>query len=305
MLTVMETAWPSQMAYYWKNREAILRNNKQRYENQKALRGGEFLREAARRSKEWRLKNPEKYKAIRVRLKKRKAERANGIAMAAWEGKKKAEMLKEKTCANCQKFFKSAYSESLYCSRACSRSAASKRRRKRLPAVARIVCLKCGIPFDVPRQRRGCIRYCSDACRKTAEKIQRAIYRSRPESKSRRREWLKSLPRSHPTRLKIAVMSSIREALKKQRNKKKTRTAELIGCTVPFLKTYLENKFTNGMSWENQGRNGWHIDHIRPCTSFDLSKVEEQKKCFHYTNLQPLWESENIRKSNKILTATA
>ena len=61
----------------------------------------------------------------------------------------------------------------------------------------------------------------------------------------------------------------------------------------------MESKFTEGMSWENQGKNGWHIDHKKPCSKFDLSKPEEQKKCFHFTNLQPLWWEDNLKKSDK------
>ena len=54
------------------------------------------------------------------------------------------------------------------------------------------------------------------------------------------------------------------------------------------------------MTWENHGRYGWHIDHIMPCSSFDLTDPEQQKKCFHYTNLQPLWAHENMSKGAKI-----
>ena len=53
------------------------------------------------------------------------------------------------------------------------------------------------------------------------------------------------------------------------------------------------------MTWKNHGRFGWHIDHIRACSRFDLSDLSQQKKCFNYTNLQPLWAKDNIRKSNK------
>jgi HNH endonuclease. len=53
------------------------------------------------------------------------------------------------------------------------------------------------------------------------------------------------------------------------------------------------------MSWDNYGRDGWHIDHIRPCASFDLTDPEQQRQCFHYTNLQPLWAADNIRKGAK------
>jgi desulfoferrodoxin (superoxide reductase-like protein) len=63
----------------------------------------------------------------------------------------------------------------------------------------------------------------------------------------------------------------------------------------------LEKQFKLGMNWDNYGRSGWHIDHIKPCASFDLTKKEEQLKCFHYTNLQPLWARENLIKSDKIL----
>ena len=62
---------------------------------------------------------------------------------------------------------------------------------------------------------------------------------------------------------------------------------------------YLERKFQPGMTWRNQSRFGWHIDHIKPCSKFDLSDPIQQKICFNYKNLQPLWAEENIRKSNK------
>lgn len=81
-------------------------------------------------------------------------------------------------------------------------------------------------------------------------------------------------------------------------NPKLSTTMKLVGCSIEKLKKYLESKFTVGMSWENYGYYGWHIDHIRPCSSFDLSKSRQQRKCFHYTNLQPLWREDNQRKHN-------
>jgi len=76
-------------------------------------------------------------------------------------------------------------------------------------------------------------------------------------------------------------------------------TIKLLGCSVLFLKSYLEHQFTKDMNWNNYGIFGWHIDHIKPCFSFDLSKESEQKKCFHYTNLQPLWAKDNLSKGKK------
>jgi septum formation topological specificity factor MinE len=80
---------------------------------------------------------------------------------------------------------------------------------------------------------------------------------------------------------------------------KSKKTLSLLGCSIEEYKIYLESKFQYGMSWENYGRGGWCIDHICPCSKFDLSDPEQQKKCFHYLNTQPLWENENITKGDK------
>jgi len=81
---------------------------------------------------------------------------------------------------------------------------------------------------------------------------------------------------------------------------KSSHTKELLGCTVEFLKKHLETQFTDNMNWNNYGYYGWHIDHIKPCSSFDLSKDLEQRKCFNYKNLQPLWAKDNLIKSDNI-----
>jgi hypothetical protein len=80
---------------------------------------------------------------------------------------------------------------------------------------------------------------------------------------------------------------------------KSASSKELFGLIGKNLMDYLELMFYGNMTRENYGK-VWHIDHIKPCSSFDLSKPEEQRKCFHYTNLQPLLAKDNLRKSNKI-----
>lgn len=99
--------------------------------------------------------------------------------------------------------------------------------------------------------------------------------------------------------IEYRLLISLRNRLGKfiKRNSKSKRTIELLGCSVEFLKQHLESQFKPGMSWDNYGK--WHIDHIKPCASFDLSKPEEQQECFHYTNLQPLWGEENLTKGSK------
>jgi len=72
-----------------------------------------------------------------------------------------------------------------------------------------------------------------------------------------------------------------------------------LGCAVAEFKVYLESKFDKGMSWDNYGRKGWHIDHIVPLSHFDLSKEDEVKIACHYTNLQPMWAKHNLQKGNR------
>tara|TARA_B100001175_G_scaffold313415_1_gene320978 strand:- start:1325 stop:2239 length:915 start_codon:yes stop_codon:yes gene_type:complete len=92
------------------------------------------------------------------------------------------------------------------------------------------------------------------------------------------------------------LRSRLRSALKSKNAIKSTKTLDLIGCSTSFLMGYLDAKFTEGMTWENHGE--WHIDHIKPCAKFNLLIEDEQRKCFHYTNLQPLWAKDNLSKSS-------
>jgi len=71
----------------------------------------------------------------------------------------------------------------------------------------------------------------------------------------------------------------------------------LLGEDIKTIKAHMEERFQEGMTWDNYGK--WHVDHIRPCASFDLTIEENQRRCFHYTNLQPLWAIDNMRKAAK------
>jgi hypothetical protein len=88
----------------------------------------------------------------------------------------------------------------------------------------------------------------------------------------------------------------IQQAVKKQNTKKAERAEKLIGCTIEYFKQYLESLWQPGMCWENYKYDGWHIDHIKPCNTFDLTSSEQQKHCFHYTNLRPLWAKDNLSR---------
>lgn len=97
-------------------------------------------------------------------------------------------------------------------------------------------------------------------------------------------------------RFKMKMSNRIRDILKGK--KKSSTTLKLLGCSIAEAKRHLESQFKAGMTWENHEIDGWHIDHIRPCASFDLSDPIQQKECFHYTNLQPLWAKDNLAKSD-------
>lgn len=101
-------------------------------------------------------------------------------------------------------------------------------------------------------------------------------------------------------RVRTALNRRMSECLKFFNLNKNEKTIDLIGCSIPFFKEWLEFQFLDGMSWDNYGRNGWHIDHVRPCSSYNLSKNEEIYKCFNWKNLQPLWEIDNLKKSGKV-----
>lgn len=77
---------------------------------------------------------------------------------------------------------------------------------------------------------------------------------------------------------------------------------DLLDASIDEARGHLESLFKPGMTWANHKTDGWHIDHIVPCSSFDLTDPIQQKKCFHYTNLQPLWHYENMDKHTKIAT---
>jgi hypothetical protein len=79
-------------------------------------------------------------------------------------------------------------------------------------------------------------------------------------------------------------------------DKKCDSSSELLGISYQGLKEWLEPQFTEGMTWEN--RSDWHVDHIVPCDAFDMTVETNQRICFWYKNLQPMWANDNIQKSN-------
>lgn len=116
------------------------------------------------------------------------------------------------------------------------------------------------------------------------------------KNKEYQKKWYKEKYHSDPNfAIRKNLGSRLSKALRGIAAKSKN-TMELLGCSIEELIAHLSSLFQPGMTMANYGE--WHIDHIKPCASFDLTDEEQQKECFHYKNLQPLWAEDNIKKSD-------
>ena len=97
-------------------------------------------------------------------------------------------------------------------------------------------------------------------------------------------------------RTEVKLRQYIRESIKRQSARKQSKFKKLLGIEIDQFIKHIESQFTIEMSWDNRGYETWHIDHIRPCESFDLSDKEQQLVCFNYRNQQPLSAKENLKK---------
>lgn len=104
-------------------------------------------------------------------------------------------------------------------------------------------------------------------------------------------------------RIKIDINYKLSLALRKRfymalkNNLKGGSAVKDLGCSIPEFKNYIESKFQLGMTWDNWGE--WHLDHIKPLSHFNLNDPNEVKIVCHYTNFQPLWAQDNLKKSDK------
>src|SRR5208337_1534913 len=131
------------------------------------------------------------------------------------------------------------------------------------------------------------------------EKAKEARKKSAARPEAKRLKLEKQLDKLHndiQCWLQFILRARLRVAVK---NNYKSGSAVFdLGCTIEFLKTYISRQFQIGMTWENRGR-VWHIDHIKPLCSFDLTLREQLLEACHYTNLQPLFEKDNLTKSSE------
>lgn len=168
-------------------------------------------------------------------------------------------------------------------------------------------CGECGKVKDVidfnPKTVKNCLTYeslCKTCSRLKNNKDNRKRWKNNSEFRERQKQARRKLWNEDAGfRIRCNLSRRINHAIKKG---KTDSTLELLGCTIDELREHLEAQFKDGMTWNNYGNpNGdhtdcWHIDHIKPCALFDLEDIDQQKECFHYTNLQPLWSKENMSK---------
>ena len=190
-----------------------------------------------------------------------------------------------------------------------------KSRAERLYASREPRCNFCQKQIPFPRfYQMNCVKFCSQECsqkaqskiRKTdpnkaaAYKIIRAkTYLKRKLNGKNRLERREYFRNNIQARIGKNLRSRLQYAVKSQGGKKCDSSMNLTGADWQTLSAWIQNKFQSGMSWDNYGL--WHVDHLIPCVAFDLTKPEQQRACFHYKNLQPLWGIENIKKGAKIL----
>jgi len=131
---------------------------------------------------------------------------------------------------------------------------------------------------------------------KNKEKISLDVKKYNSKHKKEKNKWFTD---KYKKDINFKILRNLRRRMNAsiKNNNKSLSTMFLIGCEVDYLLYHLQSQFTKGMNWDNYGK--WHIDHKRPCISFDLSKKSEQRKCFNYTNLQPLWAKDNLTKGSK------
>lgn len=163
-------------------------------------------------------------------------------------------------------------------------------------------CTRCKKIIPNEKFSASRLKRTSGECKKCSGKVVREWKRKNPSA-------VKAMAQRHNARTRLdpvlLCQTRIRQAM--QKAIKRFGKGEIVaggklrylGCTAKKACAYIEQQFKDGMTWENYGT--WQIDHVHPVASFDLSKESERRTAFHYTNLQPLWAKENMRKNDRIL----
>ena len=248
--------------------------------------------------------NPQKYVERNIKYRENKNKKLNNIT------------LKNRIyiCNVCKKEFIPGYGEQKYCSNNCRNINATQRaslnwknnknylnkrwndwykKSYKTERGKEGICIICNNKF-IKNSKQS--KYCKNVKCRLKYVSQKSLKRYHQNSKQimeKRKNNLNEM-------IKLKLRMRIKSALKSTKSIKSDKTMNLIGCSIEYLKQYIQEQFKEGMNWSNYNFYGWHLDHIIPCSKFNLIIDEEQRKCFHYLNLQPLWCWENWSKHNKV-----
>ena len=251
----------------------------------------------------------------RINYQKRKALKL-GLKFNDHNTLEKIEVKKIINCKTCNKEFKPVSYINIFCSRSCKGKDYNIRRRKILSynIYKNKNCKVCNKEFKPVSYNNI---FCSKSCRRkdyfqSPEALQKQLASVRKWKENNREKNLKinrisrkkMMPKWRKNKKLVDPSYHISETIRsyisrsiKGKIKKKNRTEEIVGINFKDLVGYLEKKFKPGMTLSNYGK--WHIDHVKPVAKFDLTISGELEKCFHYTNLQPLWAVDNLKKGKK------
>lgn len=230
-------------------------------------------------------------------------------------------------CLQCGSGLMMKKSDAMFCSRKCGE-------RFRNPPKPTIIkdCMMCGLPFST---KNG--KFCSDRCcdkhhhildrrrrnaarkpkirqqiQKTCRICSQAFSTIHPthlfcskrcknrSAKIKTRIRDKGKKKSPHVRVKDRLSSRLRELLHRKGQQKKNSISAYMGCTPKEMVAHVERQFTKGMSWENYGVFGWHLDHIIPCQRFDLTNEDHCRVCFNWRNIRPLWGEHNWNRQEML-----
>lgn len=144
-------------------------------------------------------------------------------------------------------------------------------------------CKKCLGNMPIPRPKNQI--YCSQRCAKRAR---------------RKKDDARKLA-DPKRRIRVRLNQSLRNYMRISSATKRNSILKYLGCSPAELAAHLERQFRPGMTWANYGRRGWHVDHIIPCSAFNLSREDHIHVCYHHSNLQPLWCTDNEQKNSTLV----
>ena len=243
-----------------------------------------------------------------------KYDQRNCKVCAAKKRKDDALWFKQNTCMTCktcgdEKFLTEMYATIQEC-HACNKVRNHPANNRPTEDMPDKVCSKCNceLPATMFQFRE---RVCKDCSKKDTEawreqnpekfKTHTARYRAKPDYREKQNVYKRDKYNTDiQNRLAIRLRCRVRDEVKKAASTKRSgEWKDLLGCSMECFIAWLEFRMDERMTWENYG-SYWHLDHVKPCSRFDLTDLDQRAECFHWTNFQPLPGDENLAKFNKV-----